>query len=64
MADTQHTQTRPKFTVQKTSSNQKPFDLIQTVKTSAMYSWQNLLPACGIDIPAKGKQGTSCLWRH
>ncbi|SFN79344.1 putative DNA primase/helicase [Xenorhabdus japonica] len=23
-----------------------------------MYSWQNLLPACGIDIPAKGKHGT------
>ncbi|WP_340621533.1 AAA family ATPase [Xenorhabdus siamensis] len=22
-----------------------------------MYSWQNLLPACGIDIPAKGKHG-------
>ncbi|WFQ80081.1 AAA family ATPase [Xenorhabdus sp. SF857] len=57
MADTQHTQTRPKFTVQKTSGNQKPFDLIQTVKTSAMYSWSNLLPACGIDIPAKGKHG-------
>ncbi|WP_279625361.1 primase-helicase zinc-binding domain-containing protein, partial [Xenorhabdus eapokensis] len=57
MADTQHTQTRPKFTVQKTSGSQKPLDLIQTVKTSAMYSWQNLLPACGIDIPAKGKHG-------
>ncbi|WP_080718349.1 DUF5906 domain-containing protein [Xenorhabdus bovienii] len=57
MADTQHTQTRPKFTVQKTSGNQKSFDLIQTVKTSAMYSWENLLPACGIDIPAKGKHG-------
>ncbi|MEQ1977632.1 primase-helicase zinc-binding domain-containing protein, partial [Xenorhabdus sp. SGI240] len=57
MADTQHTQTRPKFTVQKTTGNQKPIDLIQTVKTSAMYSWSNLLPACGIDIPAKGKHG-------
>ncbi|WP_244590416.1 AAA family ATPase [Xenorhabdus stockiae] len=22
-----------------------------------MYSWQNLLPACGIEIPAKGKHG-------
>ncbi|MDC9622483.1 AAA family ATPase [Xenorhabdus sp. XENO-7] len=22
-----------------------------------MYSWQNLLPACGIDVPAKGKHG-------
>ncbi|PHM64030.1 DNA primase [Xenorhabdus stockiae] len=57
MADTQHTQTRPKFTAPKKSSNQKPLDLIQTVKTSAMYSWQNLLPACGIEIPAKGKHG-------
>ncbi|MDE9563541.1 AAA family ATPase [Xenorhabdus bovienii] len=57
MADTQHTQTRPKFTVQKTSGNPKPLDLIQTVKTSAMYSWANLMPACGIDIPAKGKHG-------
>ncbi|WP_081989098.1 MULTISPECIES: AAA family ATPase [Xenorhabdus] len=57
MADTQHTQTRPEFTVQKTTGNQKPLDLIQTVKTSAMYSWANLLPACGIDIPAKGKHG-------
>ncbi|PHM24794.1 AAA family ATPase [Xenorhabdus budapestensis] len=57
MADTQHTQTRPKFTVQKTTGNQKPIDLIQTVKTSAMYSWQNLLPACGITVPAKGKHG-------
>ncbi|MBE8596663.1 toprim domain-containing protein [Xenorhabdus sp. BG5] len=57
MADTQHTQTRPKFTVQKTAGTQKPIDLIQTVKTSAMYSWANLLPACGIDIPAKGKHG-------
>ncbi|MBD1225959.1 AAA family ATPase [Xenorhabdus griffiniae] len=57
MADTQHTQTRPKFTAPKISGNQKPLDLIQTVKTSAMYSWANLLPACGIDIPAKGKHG-------
>ncbi|WP_426576217.1 DUF927 domain-containing protein [Xenorhabdus stockiae] len=57
MADTQHTQTRPEFTVQKTAGNPKSLDLIQTVKTSAMYSWQNLLPACGITIPAKGKHG-------
>ncbi|WP_275381559.1 AAA family ATPase [Xenorhabdus bovienii] len=57
MADTQHTQTRPEFTVQKKSGSQKPRDLIQTVKTSAMYSWANLLPACGIDVPAKGKHG-------
>ncbi|MCP9270124.1 toprim domain-containing protein [Xenorhabdus sp. XENO-1] len=58
MADTQHTQTRPKFTAPKKSGNQKPLDFIQTVKTSAMYSWSNLLPACGINIPAKGKHGT------
>ncbi|PHM50984.1 DNA primase [Xenorhabdus sp. KK7.4] len=58
MADTQHTQTRPEFTVQKTAGNPKPLDLIQTVKTSAMYSWQNLLPACGITVPAKGKHGS------
>ncbi|WP_370277173.1 primase-helicase zinc-binding domain-containing protein [Xenorhabdus bovienii] len=57
MADTQHTQTRPKFIQQKTSSHSKPLDLIQTVKTSAMYSWANLLPACGITVPAKGKHG-------
>ncbi|CDM88583.1 AAA family ATPase [Xenorhabdus bovienii] len=57
MADTQHTQTRPEFTVQKTASTQKPLNLIQTVKTSAMYSWGNLLPACGINIPTKGKHG-------
>ncbi|PHM25805.1 DNA primase [Xenorhabdus budapestensis] len=57
MADTQSNQTRPKFTAPKKSGNQKPLDLIQTVKTSAMYSWSNLLPACGIDIPAKGKHG-------
>ncbi|CAM3462641.1 protein of unknown function [Xenorhabdus nematophila AN6/1] len=36
---------------------QKPLDLIQTVKKSAMYYWESLLPACGIDIPAKGKHG-------
>ncbi|WP_336885693.1 primase-helicase zinc-binding domain-containing protein [Xenorhabdus sp. Sc-CR9] len=57
MADIQHTQTRPEFTVQKKSGSQKPLDLIQTVKTSVMYSWANLLPACGIDVPAKGKHG-------
>ncbi|WP_306414916.1 primase-helicase zinc-binding domain-containing protein, partial [Xenorhabdus cabanillasii] len=57
MADIQHTQTRPEFTVQKKSGSQKPLDLIQTVKTSAMYSWANLLPACGIEVPAKGKHG-------
>ncbi|MBD2781612.1 toprim domain-containing protein [Xenorhabdus szentirmaii] len=57
MAETQHTQTRPEYTVQKKFDRQKPRDLSQTVKTSAMYSWANLLPACGIDVPAKDKQG-------
>ncbi|WP_323870958.1 DUF5906 domain-containing protein [Xenorhabdus doucetiae] len=36
---------------------QKPLDLIQTVKKSAMYYWESLLPACGVDVPAKGKHG-------
>ncbi|MCP9266881.1 toprim domain-containing protein [Xenorhabdus sp. XENO-1] len=57
MADTQHTQTHPKFTSLDITGNHKPLGLIQTVKKSAMYHWENLLPACGIDIPAKGKHG-------
>ncbi|MEX0447645.1 DUF927 domain-containing protein [Xenorhabdus sp. SGI246] len=57
MADTQHNQTRPKFTSSDTTGGQKPLDLIQTVKRSAMYHWENLLPVCGIDIPARGKHG-------
>ncbi|MDC9605542.1 primase-like DNA-binding domain-containing protein [Xenorhabdus griffiniae] len=41
------------------NNNQKsrPLDVIRTVKTSAINHWQNLLPACGVDIPAKGKHG-------
>ncbi|WP_408674128.1 primase-helicase zinc-binding domain-containing protein, partial [Xenorhabdus szentirmaii] len=31
--------------------------MIQSVKKSAMYHWENLLPACGINIPAKDKHG-------
>ncbi|WP_258087186.1 toprim domain-containing protein [Xenorhabdus bovienii] len=57
MADIQHTQTHPKFISSDITGNQKPLDLIQTVKKSAMYHWENLLPACGINIPAKGKHG-------
>nr|WP_275366793.1 DUF927 domain-containing protein [Xenorhabdus bovienii] len=57
MADIQHTQTHPKFTLSDKTARQKPFDLIQSVKKSAMYHWGNLLPACGIDIPAKDKHG-------
>ncbi|WP_420497546.1 toprim domain-containing protein [Xenorhabdus griffiniae] len=58
MADIQHTQTHPKFTYSDKTGRQKPLDLIQSVKKSAMYHWENLLPACGVDIPAKGKHGT------
>ncbi|MEQ2027936.1 toprim domain-containing protein [Xenorhabdus szentirmaii] len=57
MADIQHTQTHPKFTLSDKTARQKSLDLIQTVKKSAMYHWENLLPACGIDIPAKDKHG-------
>ncbi|PHM40107.1 DNA primase [Xenorhabdus mauleonii] len=57
MADIQHTQTHPKFTLSDKTTHQKPLDLIQTVKKSAMYHWENLLPACGIDIPSKDKHG-------
>ncbi|MBC8944723.1 DNA primase [Xenorhabdus indica] len=57
MADIQHTQTHPKFTHSDKTGGQKPLDLIQSVKKSAMYHWENLLPACGVDIPAKGKHG-------
>ncbi len=57
MADIQHTQTHPKFTHSDKIGEQKPLNLIQSVKKSAMYHWENLLPACGIDIPAKGKHG-------
>ncbi|WP_340616409.1 toprim domain-containing protein [Xenorhabdus entomophaga] len=58
MADIQHTQTHPKFTSSDKTGEQKPLDLIQSVKKSAMYHWVNLLPTCGIDIPAKGKHGS------
>ncbi|MBD2782834.1 hypothetical protein [Xenorhabdus szentirmaii] len=58
MADIQHTQTHPKFTLSDKAARQKPLDLIQSVKKSAMYHWENLLPACGINIPAKDKHGS------
>ncbi|PHM24425.1 primase-like DNA-binding domain-containing protein [Xenorhabdus ehlersii] len=35
----------------------RPLDVIRAVKQSAANYWQNLLPACGVDIPAKGKHG-------
>ncbi|KMJ43739.1 hypothetical protein ABLB69_18705 [Xenorhabdus khoisanae] len=57
MADTQSNQTHPKFTHSDNTGSQNPLDLIQIVKKSAMYHWENLLPACGIDIPTKGSHG-------
>ncbi|OKP05380.1 toprim domain-containing protein [Xenorhabdus eapokensis] len=57
MADTQSNQTHPKFTSSDKTDEQKPLEFIQTVKKSAMHHWENLLSACGIDIPAKGKHG-------
>ncbi|WP_374053622.1 toprim domain-containing protein [Xenorhabdus taiwanensis] len=57
MADTQSNQTHPKFTSSDKTDEQKPLEFIQTVKKSAMHHWENLLSACGIDIPAKDKHG-------
>ncbi|PHM27496.1 DNA primase [Xenorhabdus budapestensis] len=34
-----------------------PIDFICNVKKSAINHWQSLLPACGVDVPAKGKHG-------
>ncbi|PHM70745.1 DNA primase [Xenorhabdus sp. KJ12.1] len=39
------------------NQNSRPLDVIRTVKTAATKHWQSLLPACGVDIPAKGKHG-------
>ncbi|MDE9433186.1 primase-like DNA-binding domain-containing protein [Xenorhabdus bovienii] len=41
------------------NNNQKsrPLDVIRAVKQSATNHWQLLLPACGIDVPLKGKHG-------
>ncbi|WP_047679924.1 MULTISPECIES: primase-like DNA-binding domain-containing protein [Xenorhabdus] len=39
------------------NQNSRPLDVIRTVKTSAINHWQSLLPACGVDVPAKGKHG-------
>ncbi|MDE9552538.1 primase-like DNA-binding domain-containing protein [Xenorhabdus bovienii] len=41
----------------KNPTENRPIDVIRTVKQSAMNHWQNLLPACGVDVPAKGKHG-------
>ncbi|WP_038224441.1 toprim domain-containing protein, partial [Xenorhabdus bovienii] len=37
--------------------NSRPLDVIRAVKQSAANHWQLLLPACGIDVPLKGKHG-------
>ncbi|WP_419836476.1 primase-helicase zinc-binding domain-containing protein [Xenorhabdus bovienii] len=45
--------------VNQGNNNQKsrPLDVIRTVKQSAVTHWQLLLPACGVDVPLKGKHG-------
>ncbi len=35
----------------------RPIDVIHAVKKSATNHWQNLLLACGVEVPAKGKHG-------
>ncbi|MDC9613170.1 primase-like DNA-binding domain-containing protein [Xenorhabdus khoisanae] len=39
------------------NSKSRPIDLIRAVKQFSTSHWQNLLLACGIDVPAKGKHG-------
>ncbi|MDC9597116.1 primase-helicase zinc-binding domain-containing protein [Xenorhabdus anantnagensis] len=39
------------------NSRSRPIDVIRAVKQSAASHWQLLLPACGIDVPLKGKHG-------
>ncbi|SFK26027.1 toprim domain-containing protein, partial [Xenorhabdus mauleonii] len=41
----------------KNPTETRPIEVIRTVKKSAMNHWQSLLPACGVDVPAKGKHG-------
>ncbi|MDC9612533.1 DUF927 domain-containing protein [Xenorhabdus khoisanae] len=43
----------------KGNHNQKrcPLDIILAVKQSAANYWQNLLSACGVDVPSRGKHG-------
>ncbi|WP_279625551.1 primase-helicase zinc-binding domain-containing protein, partial [Xenorhabdus beddingii] len=35
----------------------RPIDLIHTVKNAAINHWQSLLPACGVEVPTRGKHG-------
>ncbi|KMJ44798.1 DNA primase [Xenorhabdus khoisanae] len=39
------------------NAKSRPLDVIRAVKQSAANHWQLLLPACGIDVPLKGKHG-------
>ncbi|KMJ45258.1 propanediol utilization protein [Xenorhabdus khoisanae] len=39
------------------NAKSRPIDVIRAVKQSSSSHWQMLLPACGIDVPAKGKHG-------
>ncbi|MEQ1975423.1 primase-like DNA-binding domain-containing protein [Xenorhabdus sp. SGI240] len=41
----------------KNNQKSRPIDVIRAVKQSAASHWQLLLPACGIDVPARGKHG-------
>ncbi|CDG17381.1 putative phage primase [Xenorhabdus doucetiae] len=45
------------YNSRKNNEEIRPIDVIHTVKKSAMNHWQSLLPACGVDVPAKGKHG-------
>lgn len=37
------------------------YDLIKEVKHYADGTWETLLPACGVTVPAKGRHGTCCI---
>ncbi|MBD2815614.1 toprim domain-containing protein [Xenorhabdus sp. Flor] len=45
------------YNSRKNNEEIRPIDVIHTVKKSAMNHWQSLLPACGVEVPAKGKHG-------
>ncbi|MDE9446812.1 toprim domain-containing protein [Xenorhabdus bovienii] len=45
------------YNSRKNNEDIRPIDFIHTVKKSAINHWQRLLPACGVDVPAKGKHG-------
>jgi putative DNA primase/helicase len=42
---------------QGNNKKSRPIDVIRAVKQSVASHWQMLLPACGIDVPLKGKHG-------